>query len=461
MRAGCFFKDKRKLSFAVVFIVLAAVFIISASSCSKREQYHDESGFAAFADNEFKAHELVRPAGQQNISYYYGKGFSFAVRTEECPGEAAKAFIDDKVMNITEVSAKNSRYAVLVDTAVRRTDNGALSIMIARCEYDKDKHGRALFAGQQVDTFLINEEGTVLQPLQVLNVNYRSKASEFALEYIKKTYGASDRTMGWRLFLSPDSGNFNKFLMDGNSIDFFFDDNTVLKEGMGILTINIGPIPMETAIRPRVLERYVDRSLPMVAVTYDDGPGGESEAAILDTLKKNGSVATFFYQGYRLDMEPENARRAAEEGNEIGNHSWNHPLYSSLSSKEVSKQIKKTNSKIKEICGVEPVVSRPPYGDYDKDVLKAAGMAQILWTVDTLDWKTRNPKKIFKAVKSAGNLDGKIILMHSIHKETAKATEYIIPWLRQQGYQTVTVSELIKYKTGDAPEPGAVYRKLP
>ena len=127
----------------------------------------------------------------------------------------------------------------------------------------------------------------------------------------------------------------------------------------------------------------------------------------------------------------------------------------------MAKQISRTNSKITEICGVESAVSRPPYGDYNTKVLKAAGMAQILWTVDTLDWKTRNPRKIFKAVKAAGNLDGKIILMHSIYKETAKATEYIIPWLRQQGYQTVTVSELIKYKTGDAPKPGTVYRKLP
>lgn len=461
MIASYFVKDKRRLLSAVVCLVLATVFIIAASGCSSKSRYMDEAGFIAFAEDEFKTHELVKPAGEQTVSYYYGEEFSYAVRSEECPGDAVKAFIDERVAQIAEDSVNSSGSALLIDVAVRRTENGALSIMISRSEYDKDSEENPIFAGQKVETYLLKDDGTLLQPLQVLNVNYRAKASEFTEKYIENTYSREEKTPGWRLFVTPDSRNYKKFLMDGSSIDFFFDDNTVLQEGRGIVSVNLGSLPMETAIRPKVLDRYVDRSLPMVAVTYDDGPGGKSEEAILDTLKKYGSVATFFYQGYRLDMESENARRAAEQGCEIGNHSWNHPLYSSLTSKEVAKQISRTNSKITEICGVEPAVSRPPYGDYNTKVLKAAGMAQILWTVDTLDWKTRNPRKIFKAVKAAGNLDGKIILMHSIYKETAKATEYIIPWLRQQGYQTVTVSELIKYKTGDAPKPGTVYRKLP
>ncbi len=461
MSVNYFLKHKKRLFFVLVCIALAAVFIIAASGCSSNAQYRDEEGFIAFADDEFEVHQLVKPAGVQNISYYYEESFSYAVRSEACTEDAVKAFIDDRVSKIAEACEKDFRSAVLIDAAIRRTENGALSIMIARSQYDKDSDENVIFAGQKVDTYLLKEDGTLLQPLQVLNINYRAKASAVAEKHIENTYSKSERTRDWRIYVTSDSGNFNKFLMDGSSIDFFFDDNTVLQEGRGIVSVNLGPLPMETAIRPKVLDRYIDRSLPMVAVTYDDGPGGESEAAILDTLKKYGSVATFFYQGYRLDMEPENVRRAAEQGCEIGNHSWNHPLYSSLSPKEVKAQINRTNSKISEICGVEPVISRPPYGDFNKDVLKAAGMPQILWTVDTLDWMSRNPKKIFKKVKSAGNLDGKIILMHSIYKETAKATEYIIPWLRQQGYQTVTVSELIKYKTGDAPKIGTVYRKLP
>ncbi len=76
-----------------------------------------------------------------------------------------------------------------------------------------------------------------------------------------------------------------------------------------------------------------------------------------------------------------------------------------------------------------------------------------------MDWKSRDPEAIFKAVKKAKSLDGKIILMHSIYEESAEATELIVPWLKENGYQTVTVSELIKYRTGRTPKAGQVYKK--
>ncbi|MBR2620719.1 MAG: polysaccharide deacetylase, partial [Firmicutes bacterium] len=82
------------------------------------------------------------------------------------------------------------------------------------------------------------------------------------------------------------------------------------------------------------------------------------------------------------------------------------------------------------------------------------------WSVDTLDWESRNGKKVFNLVKKSGNLDGDVILLHSIHDSTADATEMLIPWLKEKGYQLVTVSELIKYKTGKDPVPGKVYWSL-
>ena len=93
-------------------------------------------------------------------------------------------------------------------------------------------------------------------------------------------------------------------------------------------------------------------------------------------------------------------------------------------------------------------------------VLKRTGMAQIMWSLDTEDWKTRDADATFKAIKNTKNLDGKIVLMHSIYDSTAEATEMILPWLKENGYQTVTVSELIKYRTGKPPQPGKVYKKV-
>ena len=65
----------------------------------------------------------------------------------------------------------------------------------------------------------------------------------------------------------------------------------------------------------------------------------------------------------------------------------------------------------------------------------------ILWSLDTLDWKTRNAKKVFRKVKKEVK-DGDIILMHDIHAETAEAIKEVVPWLQQQGYDILTVSEL-------------------
>ena len=85
-------------------------------------------------------------------------------------------------------------------------------------------------------------------------------------------------------------------------------------------------------------------------------------------------------------------------------------------------------------------------------------MPVIMWSVDTLDWKKRDGRKVFEYVSGMKDLDGKIILMHSIYDSTADATELLVPWLRENGYQMVTVSELIRYKQGAEPQAGSVYR---
>ena len=111
-------------------------------------------------------------------------------------------------------------------------------------------------------------------------------------------------------------------------------------------------------------------------------------------------------------------------------------------------------------CGSAPTVFRPCYGATNDSINAMAQMPVIMWTVDTLDWKTKDAQKTFDCVKAKadqGKLDGKIVLMHSIHEPTAGATEKLIPWLKENGYQLVTVSELIKYKKGEDPQNGKVY----
>lgn len=191
----------------------------------------------------------------------------------------------------------------------------------------------------------------------------------------------------------------------------------------------------------------IDPSRPMVAITFDDGPGAYTDK-ILNCLEKYGAHATFFVQGQSVGKYATTVSRAVSLGCEIGNHTWNHTSLKDLSADKISSQITSTNNAIYNAIGAYPKLYRPPYGSYSKTVLAAIpSMPAILWSVDTLDWKTRNASKTCESVFGSTK-DGSIILMHDIHSPTADAVETIVPGLLMRGYQLVTVSELISIRRG-------------
>ena len=189
----------------------------------------------------------------------------------------------------------------------------------------------------------------------------------------------------------------------------------------------------------------VDPSKPMVALTFDDGPGNY-EDRILTALQKNNAKATFFYVGTQATKFPSTVKRVAEAGNEIGNHSYKHENLPKLSEGAIEASINKTNEILRQYSGQSVRLVRPPYGATAgsvKPALKATGQPSILWSIDTLDWKTKNTHNTVNVVLTQVK-DGDIILMHSIYKQSAEAAEQIIPALKERGYQLVTVSELAK-----------------
>ena len=192
----------------------------------------------------------------------------------------------------------------------------------------------------------------------------------------------------------------------------------------------------------------LDASRPMIALTFDDGPSKYTEE-ILACLEKYGAKATFFVQGKSVSRYPDAVKHAAQIGCEIGNHTWSHVKLTKTTTEDVVGQISNTNNAVYELTGVYPALFRPPYGAYNGTVLTAANMPAIMWSVDTLDWKTRDTEKTVESVKSSAR-DGSIILMHDIHAPTAPAAEQIIPYLLSQGYQLVTVSELLEVRKGGA-----------
>ncbi len=209
-------------------------------------------------------------------------------------------------------------------------------------------------------------------------------------------------------------------------------------------------------IKNIITPQEIDPSRPVVALTFDDGPSlNNASESILNTLEKYGVRATFFVVGENAEKNAQNIKRKAELGFEIGNHTYSHKHYG----KDVTKQeIVKCSNIIEKITGSRPTVFRATGGITNaniKKICKKQGMSLYYWTIDTEDWKSKNAKKVLKEALKAQ--DGDIILMHDIYPSTAKAVKKLIPKLINRGYQFVTVSELVKYKSESAPKPGVQY----
>ena len=203
-----------------------------------------------------------------------------------------------------------------------------------------------------------------------------------------------------------------------------------------------------------VLTRKIDKKKKMVALTYDDGPSIYTPR-VLKTLKENNAVATFFVVGNRVPTYSDTVKKAHDMGCEIGNHTYEHKSLPNLSETEVKRQISKTNKEVKKAIGEKPVIMRPTGGATNTNIKKWVGMPSIIWSVDTLDWKTRNADSTRRAVLNRVK-DGDIVLMHDLYSATATASETIIPELVRRGYQLVTVSELAECR-GGMKETGAYY----
>ncbi|WP_433335569.1 polysaccharide deacetylase family protein [Spirillospora sp. CA-294931] len=180
-----------------------------------------------------------------------------------------------------------------------------------------------------------------------------------------------------------------------------------------------------------------------MALTFDDGPMA-STAKLLDILAAGKVKATFFLVGQAVEEAPELVRREHADGHELANHSYSHADLGRSSSAKVTSELARTQAAIKRATGVTPTLMRPPYGSTDKQVAtitKRMGLAQVLWTVDPLDWQSRNTKSVERKVVGETR-PGYIVLMHDIHPSTVAAVPSILKRLAAKGYVFVTVSEL-------------------
>lgn len=212
------------------------------------------------------------------------------------------------------------------------------------------------------------------------------------------------------------------------------------------IAVSSGVRAVQTAAEPREIPIYrVESDKKQVAISFDAAWGNEETPMLLDILDKYDVKATFFLVGDWVDKYPDDVKEIAARGNDIGNHSNTHPHLPELSLSEESAEIEECNRKIEALTGSCPSLFRPPYGDYNNDVVntvKALGMYCVQWDVDSLDWKDPTPEQIcdnvLKKVK-----DGSIVLMHNGAKNTPAALPSIIEGIQDKGYEIVLIKDLI------------------
>ena len=225
----------------------------------------------------------------------------------------------------------------------------------------------------------------------------------------------------------------------------------------------------DTATLPRVLPANrksvysrCETALPLIAITFDDGPDPVLTPRLLDLLKERGIHATFFLVGKNAAAFPDVVRRIVEEGHEVGNHSWSHPLFTQLGQESVESQLRRTHDAILKACGTAPLLYRPPYGSVRLSqrtrIEKTFGYPAILWDVDPQDWQhPRSAQKVYDRIHSQTRA-GSIILCHDIHETTIAAMPATLDDLTARGFRFATVTQLIAYTTPPevipAPVPG-------
>jgi len=182
-----------------------------------------------------------------------------------------------------------------------------------------------------------------------------------------------------------------------------------------------------------------------VAFTMNCAWNADDIDSILETLKNNNVKITFFIVGDWIDKFPEAVKKINSEGHEIASHSNTHPHVNNLSYEENIKEIEESNKKIDNITGKKTKVYRPPYGEYNDTVIKAAqdkGYYCIQWSLDTLDYTGITGEEMWK--KLEGKIkSGDIILSHNGTKHTADSLDMLIKNIKNKGLEIVPVSNLI------------------
>jgi len=189
----------------------------------------------------------------------------------------------------------------------------------------------------------------------------------------------------------------------------------------------------------------VDTKEKKIAISFDASWGDDRTQEILNTLDKYNAKATFFVVGAWIDQYPDMLKKMSEKGHEIGNHSNKHPIMTTISAGKMLEEIAATDAKIMSITGKATTLFRCPSGEYNNLVIETVESTNhycIQWDADSIDWKEEGAEieynRIIKKTRP-----GSILLFHNDAKYTPGNLIKILENFKAQGYEFVTVSDLI------------------
>jgi peptidoglycan/xylan/chitin deacetylase (PgdA/CDA1 family) len=183
---------------------------------------------------------------------------------------------------------------------------------------------------------------------------------------------------------------------------------------------------------------------PQIAITFDDGPTGQRTSDILDILKTENVLATFFCIGRHIPGREEILRRIDQEGHTIGTHSYDHhwsfPL---IGTQKIADEIMRCQKSVSEIIHKKPLLFRPPFGVTDPLIAKAikrTGVKSIGWSLRSYDTVIASPDKLLQRLSRIKN--GDIILFHDAGLQTKVVLPLFIKYVRSRGFEIVTLHQL-------------------
>ena len=179
-----------------------------------------------------------------------------------------------------------------------------------------------------------------------------------------------------------------------------------------------------------------------IALSFDDGPHPVYTEQVLQVLDQGNIPATFFLLGQNIEEHQDLVKEIDAKGHLIGNHTYHHVQVTSLPLDQACEEIQKTSDLIESLTGKGTEYVRPPFGTWSEGLEDRLNLIPVMWTIDTLDWTTENVDEIVCRVTEQAEENG-IILMHDGYESTVQALERFIPLLEAEGYEFVTVDQVI------------------